>query len=181
MDITFGYDLAEDRIWLMRGEDHLFWLTRRLSQNFLIRAARYLEQTVGSSGLPHEPPPEQRIRLDHAETLAPEADGATPIQHNKVSASAEQLGAGRLVSQIDLVIQGADWQLVLRTRTAKHSFTISRLALHRLLGALVGVAGNAHWQLEQLPDWLTAPEKRKNGDRPPGQTPGTDPGVRPCP
>jgi len=143
----------------MSGSDHVFWLTRRLCQSFLTSSASWLEQTVASSGLPLELPPAERVRLDHEETLTAPPDEPPPILRNKVVATQEQIRAARLVSQIDLVISGAQWKLVLHTEGGqKDALGFNRMSLHRLLGALVGMTHKAAWKLDGIPEWLSAPD-----------------------
>jgi hypothetical protein len=142
----------------MGGTDHLFWLTRRLCQSFLMSSASWLEQTVASSGLPLELPAAERVRLDHEETLSASPDEPPPILRNKVMATPEQIRTARLVSQIDLVISGVQWKLVLHTEGGqKDALAFNRMSLHRLLGALVGMAQKAEWKLDGVPEWLSAP------------------------
>lgn len=105
-----------------------------------------------------ELPPVERVRLDHQETLAVLPDEPPPLQRNKVKATAEQLRTARVVRQIDLVVAGAHWKLILHgDGEASDTLAVNRLSLHRLLGAMLGLATAADWRLGGIPEWLSVP------------------------
>jgi hypothetical protein len=160
MDITFGYDQVEDRIWMKHGSADLIWFTRRMAQTFLIGGSGYLERTVGTTGLPHEPPVSERVRFDHEETLSDSPEGVPAFERNKVQLPPQARALPeRLVRKIDITVGGDIWVLAFHLNNHPvHNLGVNRLLLHRVLSMIQGVARRADWQLKGVPEWLSPPE-----------------------
>lgn len=156
-DITLGYSDSEDRIWLASSDGHRFWLTRRLLLRLLGALAELLERTVPGGDIPNALPAEQRIRLEHAESLANTPEGKPALQLNKANPATPPgvtPAPPRLATRITCQADGPRCTLIVEATGVATRFELNRIDFHRLLAAMTSVAHQAHWGLPGLPAWL---------------------------
>ncbi|MFZ5484678.1 MAG: hypothetical protein ACOZB0_10655 [Pseudomonadota bacterium] len=156
-DITLGYSDSEDRVWLASSDGHRFWLTRRLLSRLLDALAGLLTRTVPGGDLPNALPADQRIHLEHAESLARSPEGQPALLLNKAglaSPSGVTPTPPRLATRITCQADGPRGALIVEAAGVATRFELNRIDFHRLLAAMATVANQAHWDLPDLPAWL---------------------------
>lgn len=153
MQLTLGYSDSEDRLWLTTSDGTRFWLTRRMLAGFLPQAAILLTKTVPGGDIPNALTPEQRVGLEHGESLADTPSGSPALQHN-VDSRAENPAPPQLATSLTLNVSSDHCQFIVRAAGMESRFPLQRLDLHRLLGAMVLTTRHAGWGLADLPNWL---------------------------
>lgn len=159
MDISVGYDDIEDRVWLKTGKHPTYWIPRRLLGRFIEKTASRLESTVPGGNIPNALPPDKRIQIDHAEALSdtPEGQPAMP-KHRSPSPSTTE-ACPRVTTSITISGKDMDWQIGLVSVDGTVHISLTRLGLHRLMGALIFAVKQADWGLNNIPVWLSGSEK----------------------
>ncbi len=153
--ITFGYSDSEDRVWLSANNAR-YWLTRRLLAGLLPPVCDLMQKTVPGGDIPNALPPEQRIVLEHQESMSANPDGKPALEQNKTT---RPEGAAPVLPPIlaTTVTFQADEQrcvLIVKTGREETKIQLGRIDFHRLLAALKQVVTSCGWGLGGLPDWL---------------------------
>jgi len=156
-ELTFGYSDSEDRLWLKSGEATNYWLTRRLLSRFIGPTADLLEKTVPGAEVPNALPPRQRVALEHEEAMADTPEGQPAMVRNKETRSSQGVTPTPplLVSSLSITADASRCRLSIVAGGRESQLNLSRLDFHRFLGAMTLATRKAHWDLPDLPGWLS--------------------------
>ena len=157
---TFGYNAAEDRIWLACAAwPERLWLTRRMVRAVLQAAVSALEADPPAlpSGADARPAAE-RAAAEHDASLNQPQPGeqGRALQMGREAANAPALQHAVLCTQFALEAAGAQHDLVFHTPAGQRRLRLSGTGLHRWLHALHMVLRGTDWaDWPAAPDWLT--------------------------
>lgn len=157
---TFGYNAAEDRIWLACAAwPERLWLTRRMVRAVLQAAVSALEADPPAlpSGADARPAAE-RAAAEHEASLNQPQPGeqGRALQMGREANDAPALQGAVLCTRFSLMTLGTQTELVFDTPAGQRRLRLSRIGLHRWLHALHMVLRSADWaDWPAAPDWLT--------------------------
>lgn len=155
---TFGYDAAQDRIWVRSSEPvRTVWLTRRMVAHLLGPVLQAFEAAV--PGVEGGAPPATRAAIEHELALHETApgQGAPVIRTGREAAQppSPDLHAQDLCTRILTTTGSRQVTLQLQTTGEPLVLQMGRRGMHLWLQGLVMVLRKADWNLPgPLPDWL---------------------------
>ena len=153
---TFGYNPAEDRIWmscsLWQGER--LWITRHCAQNIRQAVCQVLEQSAPGDA---QSSPGDRAAAEHDAAINRPTVTGPAMQTGRDTSQAE--GAPSFVYLLctsAMVSAGVqDASLSFQTRQGARDIAFDREGLHRWLRGLHMVLQHANWNLPTPPEWVT--------------------------
>lgn len=155
---TFGYDAAQDRIWMrLHEQDQTVWLTRRMVAVILGPLVQAFENAT--PGIQGGAPAPARVALEHQLALHETAPGQAPpqIRAGRVPPSEGSDPQHRLCTSINAKTNEHSMTMTFDTVSGPLAVRLSRKGMHLWLRGLSMVLKQAQWGLPQaLPTWLTA-------------------------
>jgi hypothetical protein len=162
---TFGYNAAEDRLWLnCDAWPQRIWITRRMACKVLQAAAQAIEDAL-APGDAAVAGPTPTAPAAVAELAAAEHDAALnrpqpgedahALRMGTESTNAAPLKDAVLCSRFRLTQRGDNADLVFDTPAGEQALHLSRVGLHRWMHALHLVMAQTQWdEVVKLPGWL---------------------------
>lgn len=163
---TFGYNVAEDRIWISCGAwPQRVWITRRLARGMVEAVVMALESAAATAdeALPTDAqggpaPAAERAAAAHDASLNQRQPGeqGRALQMGREPADAPALQTAVLCTRFVLLPVDEQIELVFDTPAGQRRLRLSRTGLHRWLHALHMVLRGTGWDdWPQPPEWLT--------------------------
>lgn len=152
---TFGYDRAEDRLWMSfdDGSPRL-WFTRRMVSHLLGPMLQSFESTApgGQGGASAA----VRVALEHELAMNELMPGeqVLPIKMGLDTSSGSLEGEHLLCTGLTATFGADQCRMRFNTPEGDRGVQMGRVAMHRWLRGLHMVAGQAEWALP-APEWLT--------------------------
>ena len=150
---TFGYNAAEDRIWMSNSLwSERLWITRNSAQQILHLVGKVLEDSAKGQ----EPHPGARAAREHDAAInRPQMRQGPALQMGRETAAASAQHAYVLIGGVTLTMAGPNADLSLHTPAGDRTMAFDREGLHRWLHAFYAVIKQTDWALSSLPPWIT--------------------------
>ena len=149
---TFGYNAAEDRIWMSNSLwNERLWITRSSAQQMLRLVGKVLEDSAKGEG-PHG----ARAAREHDAAInRPQMSQGPALQMGRETAATSAQHAYVLINGVTLTMAGPNADLSLHTPVGNRTMSFDREGLHRWLHAFYAVIKQTDWTLSDLPQWIT--------------------------
>lgn len=156
---TFGYNAAEDRLWMRcEGWPQRLWLTRRIAQAMLWAVVELIEAPPRSAQNPSTQSAGERAAAEHDAALnRPQAgEPGHTLRMGREVARAHEHADAVVCRRFTLVGQEGATDLIFQTQSGEYRVQLSRIGLHRWLHALQLVLATTGWsEWNAAPEWLT--------------------------
>jgi len=155
---TFGYNAAQDRIWMrVHDQDSTVWFTRRMVISIFGTVLPSFEaSTPGEQG---GASPRARASIEHDLSLHEAAPGQRPpqIRAGHESPGSQSDPQERLCQKISTQTSSLSVNMTFDTSSGPLVLRLSRKGTHLWFQGLAMVLRQARWNLpDALPDWLQA-------------------------
>jgi hypothetical protein len=156
---TFGYDLEQDRLWMMYADDQpRIWMTRHIAQGIVGALPTLIEQTA--VGVANDMPA-KRAEMEHRMAVRETPDGGTrqyPYQVRIESKESLYAQGFVLCKTLNAEINSGGGFIKFISDQGEIKFDFNRYDLHVWLRAFRMVVSDAKWNLNPaLPTWLDEP------------------------
>lgn len=156
---TFGYDLEQDRLWMMYAEDQpRIWVTRHIAQGIAGALPQLIEQTT--TGVTNDSPA-KRAEIEHRLAVRETPDGGVrqyPYQIKTESKESLYSQGFVLCTALNAQVNSGGGFIKFIFTQGDVKFDFNRYDLHVWLRAFRMVIKDAKWNLHPaLPAWLDEP------------------------